>query len=332
MQVSNSTRSSIYVSEDGIPPLSQFQALPLNRQQVLIRWKVSDEAGSSYDIDNYDFEILRGGSSTDPFEEVGPKLQGVTEWIDLPPTLDNRWGRLYYKLRITDRNDPAKTHEFGPISVHESYGPSLEALYIIEQLNGYLHCRPVGYIAYAYTKASWGSRCSCWNYIVQRSNDDNCVDCAGTGWAYPFSAVPVKFLMGLNPRTEMVGGGDHEGHQDDRSAWTTNYPDLKKGDVVHVPSENNTIYKVEGSQWVAEERGFGVRQAFRLSPCDKDHPLYEMLQLDIDGAREYLDAIWDATKNSHYGHAGFNRDVPTSRDNVSAPGGGISSQKAWVPR
>lgn len=331
MQVQGPTQSMPQINRNGIPPLSQLQALPLNRFQVLIRWKVSPDVGSSHDISDYDFEILRSHSANDGFEPIVDPVRGATEWLDTPPSIDDRWIRIYYKLKVTDKSDPEKTYTFGPVSTQEGYGPTLEALYIIDQLNGLLHCRPVGHVAFAYIKASWGSRCDCWNYMAQRSNDDNCLNCAGTGWMYPYSSMPIRFLLGINPRTEIVGGGDHEAHQDDRSCWATNYPDLKKGDIVHIPSENNTIYRVEGKQWVAEERGFGVRQAFRLIPVGIDSPLYELIQMDAEEAGNYLDAIWGMTLNSHFGTSGVNPDVPTSRHDVSAPGGGFASDKPWVP-
>lgn len=319
-------------TKNGVPPLAQLQAMVISRYQVMVRWSVTEDVGANYDLNNYNFTLLRSTDSTQAFEEVTGAVQGITEILDAPPYIGERWQRIYYKVRVTDRSNPSKTYDFGPASIHEGYGPSLEALYMIEQMNLLLANRPVGHLAYAYIKQSWGPRCNCWNYVAERSDDDNCLSCAGTGWAYPHSELPVRFHLALNAAVEKQQQADFKDHMDDRSVWTTNYPDFKSGDIIHIPSQNNTFYIVDGKQSISSVRGYCVRQAMRLHALDRDHPAYEKYALDPTEAGVYMDLIWNATEESHFGNATFNPTPGVNRESeLSGPGGGYDHfNKPWT--
>lgn len=292
-------------SSDGeIPDIESLQAVVINGFQVLVKWKFNENTGSSFDLANYGFTVLRSFSEDDgDFMEVSEEVVDIDEWLDMPQSLMDRWRRYYYKLKV--RHIPSgETRTFGHVSIHEMYTPSRISIAIINRFNMYLEKFPVGVLAFAFISRQDGGRCDCWDYVEAQASDAHCPFCLGTGFSIPFSNVPVRFYLGINPDVEqsMVNDGEKDG--DDRNGWTTNYPDLKKRDIVYIPGKNNGLYRVVSKQWVAQERAVvGIKQAIRLTPIDRDSPEFSKFNMsnDLDQIREYMEIVWKHGQKTYFG-------------------------------
>lgn len=284
-----------------IPHPNQFQSVVINPRQVLIRWGFPESTGSSFNINNYSFTILRSHAEEENYQEVSSPMTGIYEWLDQPQSLQSRWRRIFYKLKIV-HVPSSQELTVGPISMHEAHTPSRIALRIIKDLNMLLEKFPVGIVAFAFQSRQEGGRCDCYDYVEQMA-DPNCGECAGTGWSYPFAKVPIKFNLSLNADVEQVQLQDGEKEGDERSGWTTNYPDFKKRDCIYVPAKR-MVYRVIGKQWLAQENAIvGIKQALRLTPVNYDSAEYCQLNLsnNLNEIRDYLDVTWDKGNKTYFG-------------------------------
>lgn len=284
-----------------IPHVSQLQAQVINPQHVLVRWSFPENTGSSFDINSYGFTILRGHAEEEDFVEVSSEMAGVYEWIDQPQSLQNRWRRIFYKLKVRHISSNQEM-TFGPVSIHESYTPSLIALRVINDMNMLLSKFPVGMIAYAFQSRQDGGRCECFD-LVEQMSDPHCVYCMGTGFNYPFAKIPIKFHLSMNSDVEQVGMQDSEVEGDERNAWTTNFPDFKKRDCIYIPSKR-MVYRVVGKQWVAQESAIvGIKQGLHLTPVTYDSEEYRQLNLanNLQDIRDFLDVTWSKGNKTYFG-------------------------------
>jgi len=286
-----------------IPDITRFQAVVVNKFQVLLRWGVSEAVGQSYDINNFSFTVLRSHSDSGEFEEATVEMDGITEYLDQPQSLFSMWRRIFYKLRVKHKQSN-EVSEFGPISIHENTVPSAHGAEIIRRHALLLEKYPVGALMYAFPQRQWGSRCYCWSPVRSRPSNDNHETCMGTGWIYPYSSVPVKFYGSLNPTNEILQIADYEVELDDRHFWTINYPDLKKRDAVLIPGLNNSLYRVHHKKWIASERAeVGILQLVHLTPIDPSEPEQKTLNLsgNLQDVRDYMDVVWNNSRKTYFG-------------------------------
>ena len=287
-----------------IPNINTFQCVVINRYQVYIKWSLHD-CHSQVDLDQYNFTVLRSFSENEEdFEEVSGPMQGVEEWLDQPQDLQRRWRKTFYKLKV-EHIDSGEIKMFGHISLHEIYTPSMITLAVIDRLNLYLQKMPVGVIAYMWKAKEEGGRCNnCFDHIRGKSIDTDCPFCYGTGWIYPYSKVPIRFYLGVNPVVEATSIANVPEEGDQRSGWTTNFPDLTAKDIVYIPSSPNTIYRVIQKKWLAQERSIiGIKQAFVLSPIDRNKPEFDSFNMsrDLSEINDYLDICWNSGRKTYFG-------------------------------
>jgi hypothetical protein len=289
-------------SDSNIPQITRLQTVAINKNQVLIQWAVSDNIGSNYNINDYEFYLQRSFSDTDEFDELTEALEGITEYLDEPQTLARRWSRIFYKLRVKHKNS-GEEQLFGPVSIHEnSASPSQHMIAAIQRHNMYLERLPVGSLSFSFIQRQWGQRCSCWSPIRGRSDDSSCLMCAGTGWYYPYSSIPIKSYIALNPDIELIKQMDFEVEADEKHAWASNYPDFKKRDIIIVPGKNNSIYRVSNKRWLGQERNeIGVVQGIHLVPLEWDEPEKNILNVSIDEIKDYMEVIWGNSKKTYFG-------------------------------
>jgi len=296
-------REDFSYASDNIPELEQFQCAVINRHQVMLRWGVSNIIGSDFDIDDYTFIILRGFTDVGEFDEVTNELTGITEYLDEPESLFSLWRKMFYKLRMT-HTPSGDTAEFGPISIHENSVPSQVASEIIRRHLMMLEKFPVGSLSYFFPQRQWGSRCTCWNPVRGRPNDEKHTLCMGTGWMYPYAETPTKFYGSMSPTVEIIQMADFELEIEDKQFWTVNYPDFKKRDVVLVPGLNGGMYRVENKKWIAAESGeIGVIQMIHLKPVEFSSPEQKQLNLtnDLAAIRDYMDIVWARSRKTWFG-------------------------------
>lgn len=288
-------------SEGNIPEIARFQAVVINRYQVLLEWAVSENVGSSYDINDYEFFLHRSFSDVDEFEEFTESLNGITEYLDEPQSLISTWRRIFYKLRIRHKAS-GEEDLVGPVSIHEVNVPTQHVMAMIHRHNMFLERFPVGSLCYAWTQRQWGSRCSCWNPVTSMSDDTQCVRCAGTGWYFPYLSIPVQTYICLNPDVELLQIMDWEVEQDEKHCWCSNYPDFKRRDVILVPGKNNSLYRVHNKKWLAQERNeIGVVQALHLVAIDQSEPEVESLGIDVSNIKEYMSIAWNHSRKTYFG-------------------------------
>lgn len=304
-------------SVGSLPEITQFQAVVINRLQVLLKWAVSDNLGSSYNINDYNFFIQRSYtdiSEEDAYEEFTEPLEGITEYLDEPQSLVSLWRRIYYRLRMVHKVT-LEEQILGPIGIHENAVPTQHALAMIHRHNMYLERFPVGSLTFAFIQRQWGQRCSCWNPVRSRSDDTECLLCAGTGWYFPFNLVPIKSYICLNPDVELVDHADFEIEEDDKHAWASNYPDFKKRDIIIVPGKNNSMYRVKNKKWLAQERNeIGIVQALHLTNVCMTEPDRELLHVNINDIKEYMDISWMHSRKTYFGCRTGLPDKPIKKD------------------
>lgn len=290
------------VSDGNIPRISRFQAQVINPNQVIVVWSFENGLGSNFNVNDFDFSVLRGHSEIEDFVEVSSPMEGVYEWIDQPQSLQSAWRRIFYKLKVVHRVSGDESI-IGPISMHENMTPSMIALRIINDFNMLLANFPVGVEAFAFISKLNGGRCSCYDYVEQMSTNPRCEYCFGTGWNYPYSKIPVKINIGLNADTEIVTIDDGEKEGDERSFWTTNWPDFKKNDCIYVPSKR-MVYRVVKKQWLSQESAVvGIKQGLRVTPVGYETQEYKQLNLshNLDEIKDYLDVTWTKGGKTYFG-------------------------------
>ena len=243
--------------------------------------------------------IFRSESPEDGWEPIAEDITGKEYFHDWTARMRNPTITIYYKLTgyVTDGADPADTEDIKDSDVeHFRYEPDAIAQEMIRRNNLVLQYYS-GFKCQVLIKKTWGPQCvACYDDTLSANTSSNCSVCFNTKFMGGFYDPIITYIAFMEGSKDLRNLGIVTTAPDIRPFWTTNTPELKKGDVF-VDNMNNR-WKVESIAKDTTRLGTTVRQLFSAVKVPPDDVLSK---LDVRN-------IWKFTPKRDY-HIWVEKDL-----------------------
>lgn len=216
---------------------SRFEVLQLAPKCLTLRWAVENiPAGYSEYI-----TVLRAEAASGPWEPIVRELTAREYFHDHDANIYRPDVTVYYKLEGIVRQDEDPLHPGAPRDEQPikpsgaaflQYKPDAKANEIIRRqnllLSGYN-----GIPGYFLIKRTWGSKCvMCYDPDLDKTLTSDCSVCFNTKYSGGYYQPMPGYCSADNTgRSEQLFEDGIKASDSKLQLWTTNTPELKKGDV-----------------------------------------------------------------------------------------------------
>jgi len=256
--------------------------------RVLVRWELEPTA---QDLSNLKFFIFRGEADTElkQLNGTGIPHDGIYEYMDRTGMLVDQSKVYKYQVKgIEFDQDGNPVQEFVSDSVSWSGNLDIVGLYVVDE-HLFLYERVSGTPAMIFRRKRDGVRCSnCWDKILKRVTDSQCLTCYGTGYIegyYP----PIDAWMHFYPNPKTAGVAQSGMMQNSViDIEFTNYPEVRVGDVV-VELKPNNFWRVDNSRFTEKNKTIMTQKlgATMINRSDIEYSL----QVPDDRRKSMLDQL-----------------------------------------
>lgn len=208
-----------------------------DRRGYYISWR--PETGHVYDINRYEFTVLRSQSSAGPWDPVADNIVDKYAFHDTSVSKDYPGFTIVYKIRVTDK-ESGDTWESKPTyCLDHDLDPVGREIRLREAL--YLR-RLIGRRVVLLQRRTFGTRCGCWDPQLQQKLRSHCLTCYDTSYVGGY-LNPVLIDVSFQPSKEML---QHTPQlvvtANQTVAWTSYLPRVKVNDIL--VEESGTRWRV----------------------------------------------------------------------------------------
>ena len=220
-----------------------------------ISWSLS---ASTFDVLDFQFQVLRAESPEGPFDELTPPFEDRYTFVDNILQVAHRWRQYHYQIRVIEKAT-GDVKEFGPVA-HEPE-PDLVALELRRHIR-LLMREFAGRRCIILPVRTFGQRCTdCWHPVLDKRTKSGCITCYDTGFVRGY-LYPIETFVQMDPSSKSqqhINTGETQ--QDNTTARFGYYPQVKPYDVLVEP-ENVRWRVVEQTQ--TEHSRAAVHQEVKL--------------------------------------------------------------------
>ena len=246
-----------------------------NRDQVTISWvwNATSEPIVDYALDIYRSDGPGTAGSIEQYTLIGSGISATESYFtDVNISGIYNFGRTwYYKLVLTNTLTEAVSH-LTDTPLYKFYQTEDYAYNEILIRKRIVLDKKSGRTVKLLKKRSWGTRCTdCWDSVLYRSNDPDCITCHGTTWigGY-FNYLDFKAIITPSPQYNQITMFG-EWMPSDVLLTTLNFPIIAVKDVI--VDEKNTRWEVKNIRPL-EKLGYIIEQAVQLARIVEDDPVY----------------------------------------------------------
>lgn len=219
--------------------ITELRVNSMDLDHIDLHWETQDAqlrlGGSSIDILDYEFYVLRSGDSPEgPYTQIAGPLRDQYILRDNQVSLLHKWRQYYYKIKVIHKPS-GFTQEFGPTasSIPE---PNLEAAEII-RAEDLLFRNFIGRKCWLFIARTFGPRCTCYDISLKRKIVSNHKPCFGLGFLGGY-LPPIEIYLQIDPAGKNVRRTSlQEVQQYDTMARMIAFPPVSPDDII-VESEN----------------------------------------------------------------------------------------------
>jgi len=264
-----------------------FDVLKYVNDAFTLKWEIENiPAGFSERVN-----VFRSESQGGPWEPLASDISGKEYYHDFTARMRNPEVTIYYKLTgyVTDGGAPPNTQEIKASRVEWfRQAPDAVAAEMIRRNNLLLQYYS-GFKCMILVRRTWGPHCvACYDSVLGTGTSADCPECFNTkfhGGFYDPILTYVGFMEAGQARRDLQVLTTAP---DVRQFWTTNIPELKKGDVLI--DNQNQRWKIEAVRMKTSRMGTTVRQMFNAAKVPPDDVL---TRLDVRN-------IWKFTPKRDY--------------------------------
>jgi len=247
-----------------------FDILLYTTNAYTLKWEIEDIPGGYTENVN----IFRSESSGGPWEPIAEDISGKEYYHDWTARMRNPGITIYYKLtgQVTDG---VVTQDIRDSDVeHFRYEPDAAAQEIIRRNNLLLQFYS-GFKCQVLIKKTWGPKCvDCYDDVLSSNTSSSCEVCYNTKFTGGFYDPILTYIAFTESGKERRDLQIVTTAPDMRQFWTTNVPELKKGDVFI--DNKNVRWKVEEIKMDTTRLGTIVRQLFTAVKVPPDDVLSKL--------------------------------------------------------
>jgi len=274
---------------------SAFDVLKYVNNAYTLKWEIENIPDGYTERVN----VFRSESKDGPWEPLAADITGQEYYHDFNARMRHPELTIYYKLTgyVTDGGDPADTQDIKASDVEWfRYEPDAIAAEMIRRNNLLLQFYS-GFKCMVLIRKTWGPHCvACHDDVLGAGTSSGCKECFNTKFHGGYY-TPILTYIGF-----MEDGQERRNLQvlttapDVQQFWTTNMPELKKGDVFI--DNKNQRWKIEVVKMKTTRMGTTVRQMFNAVKVPPDDVL---THLDVRN-------IWKFTPKRDY-HIWIEKDI-----------------------
>lgn len=262
--------------------VKSFYARSFSLDEVFIFWEIEDIIKED-DIYAYEFTLLKSEAYYGPYDVVVGPFQNLFLFRDTTNLEDHKNRNIYYKLKIVDkRNQEAIL--VGPTA--QLAEPDLLALEIQRQ-EDIMFRNFIGRKCYVFPRKTFGQKCICVDYRLQRKVSSNCKTCYDVGYLGGFNN-PVICYIQFDPNTRAAQLTPSITHTINfTKCRLLSFPPLMPGDLI-VESENMRWRVIEVA--VTRRLNYDLHQEVQVKELLKgDIEYYVPINDDIKKIAEICD-------------------------------------------
>jgi len=235
-----------------------------------LKWEIEDIPPGYTESVN----IFRSESSDGPWEPIAEGISGKEYYHDWTARMRNPDITIYYKLtgKVTNGVD---TQDIRNSDVeYFRYEPDASAQEMIRRNNLVLQFYS-GFKCQVLIKKTWGPMCvDCYDEVLSSNTSSSCETCYNTKFAGGFYDPILTYIAFTETGKERRDLQIVTTAPDMRQFWTTNVPELKKGDVFI--DNKNVRWKIEEIKMDTTRLGTIVRQLFTAVKVGPDDVLSKL--------------------------------------------------------
>ena len=271
---------------------SSFQILRLAPRCLSIKWEIENiPAGYTEYV-----TIYRSESPEGPWEPIAEELTDREYFHDWDALVRNPHVTVYYKMTgyVTDGEVPPDTEDIKDSDVeHLRFKPEAKATEIARRMNLLLK-QYIGIPVYFLIRKTWGPKCGyCYSKELDKPLTDNCPHCYNTQFYGGYYEPIAGYVANQNIDKESKDFEQIKLAPEETPFWTSNYPELKQGDVF-VDSQG-TRWRVQRFSLQTTRLRSKMRQVFtavRIPPEDVIYEIEVPSLYELEPMRDYY--IWES--------------------------------------
>ena len=250
-----------------------FDVLLYVTNAYTVRWEVENiPAGYTERVN-----VFRSESRDGPWEPIASDITGKEYFHDWKARMRNPNITIYYKLTgyVTDGGSPPDTEDIKASKVeHFRYEADAVAQEMIRHNNLMLQFYS-GFKCQVLIKKTWGPKCvACYDDVLSANTSSACEICFNTKFAGGFYDPILTYIAFTESGQDLRDLGITTTSPDIRAFWTTNTPELKKGDVF--VDNKNIRWKVDIIKMKTSRMGTTIRQLFSAAKVPPDDVLSKL--------------------------------------------------------
>ncbi len=250
-----------------------FDVLLYVTNAYTVRWEIENiPVGYTERVNIFRSESLDG-----PWEPIAEDITGKEYYHDWKARMRNPNITIYYKLTgyVTDGGSPPDTEDIKDSGVeYFRYEADAIAQEMIRHNNLTLQFYS-GFKCQVLIKKTWGPKCvACYDSVLSANTSSACEVCFNTKFAGGFYNPILTYIAFMENGQDLKDLGVITTSPDIRPFWTTNTPELKKGDVFI--DNKNVRWKIEVIKMKTSRLGTIVRQLFTAVKVPPDDVLSKL--------------------------------------------------------
>ena len=205
-----------------------FDVLQLAPRCLTLKWQLEDiQPGHTEHLTFY-----RSESPDGPWEPIGDSITGREAFHDHDANIYHPNVTVYYKIKGYTEDAGGTTITIKDSKVeHLRFKPDRVALNIIRQQRLLLR-KLNGTPGFFLIRKTWGAKCTaCYNEKLDKVMTSDCGICYNTKYVGGYYEPVPGYCASSNKGKDQKGGEDMDFSTSRLALWTTNSPELKKGDV-----------------------------------------------------------------------------------------------------
>jgi hypothetical protein len=274
---------------------SAFDVLKYVNNAFTLKWEIENIPDGYTERVN----VFRSESKDGPWEPLASDITGKEYYHDFNARMRNPEITIYYKLTgyVTDGGTPPDTQDIKASDVAWfRQEPDAVAAEMIRRNNLVLQYYS-GFKCMILIRKTWGPKCvACYDDVLGSGTSSKCKECFNTKFLGGFYDPILTYVAFMEAGQERRDLQVLTTAPDVRQFWTTNIPELKKGDVLI--DNQNQRWKIEVVKMKTSRMGTTVRQMFNAVKVPPDDVL---THLDVRN-------IWKFTPKRDY-HIWVEKDI-----------------------
>lgn len=271
---------------------AEFDVYQLAPRCLTLKWNIENIPSGYTEY----LTVHRSESPEGPWEPIKTDLTGREYFHDHDANIYNPMLAIYYKLTglVSDGEDPPDIQTIKESDVeHLRIRPDAKAREIIRRNNLLLE-QYVGTPAYFLIRRTWGPRCTmCYDPELDKVTTSDCPQCFNTKFSGGFYEPILSYVANEAIGKSLKDVGIMKLAPGARPFWTTNFPELKRGDVM--VDCQNVRWKIEDVGLQTIHLKAKMRQIFTAVQIPAGDILYDIEIPNVHQLKAIRDYhIWES--------------------------------------